>query len=95
MKEFNYERIYNNPVIKKEFKAIRELFKRMSDRFLADIRTQNRSSPIFKNFIEGMTAEYMQNHRPEEIVRDFIAGMTDQYFLRQSPEELRPKLRSL
>jgi len=93
MKKFNYERIYNNPVIKKDFNTIRELFKRMFDRFLADIRTQNLSSPIFKNFIKGMIDEYLQNHRPEEIVRDFIAGMTDRYFLRQSPENLRPKTR--
>ncbi len=93
MKEFNYERIYNNPKIKKDFNAIRELFFRMFDRLLADIRTQNLLSPIFKNFIDGMADEYLQNHQPEEIVRDFIAGMTDRYFLSQSPEKLRPSIR--
>jgi len=93
MKKFNYERIYNNPVIKKDFNTIRELFFRMFDRFLADIHSQNLSSPIFKNFIDGMADDYIQNHTLEEIVRDFIAGMTDQYFLRQSPEELRPSPR--
>jgi len=95
LKKFNYEMIYNNPKIKKDFNVIRELFFRMFDRFLSDIRRQNLLSPIFKNFIDGMADEYLQNHQPEEIVRDFIAGMTDRYFLSQSPEKLRPKLRSL
>jgi len=95
MKKFNYERIYNNPVIKKDVNTIRELFKRMFDRFLTDFQKKTRSSPVFKNFIDGMAEQYIQNHQPEEIVRDFIAGMTDQYFLRQSPENLRPKLRNL
>jgi len=95
LKNFNYERIYMNPLIKKELKRIKQLFKEMFDRFLDDISFKKSSSPIFKNFIDGMSDDYLAGHCPEEIVRDFIAGMTDHYFLRQSPEALRPRPISL
>ena len=95
LKKFNYERIYKNPLIKKELPRIKLLFKEMFDRFVNDIASANSSSPVFKKFIDGMTDAYMAAHRPAEIVRDFIAGMTDQYFLRQSPESMRPKLLNL
>lgn len=91
LKQFNYERIYMNPLIKKELGRIEQLFREMFDRFLDDISERKESSPVFKNFIDGMSDEYMAGHSPEEIVRDFIAGMTDQYFLRQFPEALRPR----
>lgn len=93
MKKFNYERIYMNPIIKKDAAKIKNLFKIMFDRFHEDIIKKNLSSPIFNSFIDGMADEYLANHRPEEIVRDFIAGMTDRYFLRQTPEKLRPSPR--
>jgi dGTPase len=95
LKEFNYQRIYMNPLIKKELPRIELIFKEMFGRFVNDILSGNGSSPVFKKFIDGMSDGYMAAHRPEEIVRDFIAGMTDQYFLRQAPEEMRPKPLSL
>ncbi|MCK5784028.1 MAG: phosphohydrolase, partial [Desulfobacterales bacterium] len=91
LKKFNYDRIYMNPVIKKELSKIEQLFKEMFSRFLDDIAENKRSSPVFKNFIDGMSDDYMATHCPAEIVRDFISGMTDQYFLRQFPEVQRPK----
>jgi dGTPase len=91
LKKFNYDRIYMNPVIKKELSKIEQLFNELFARFLGDISEKKRSSPVFKNFINGMSDDYMAAHCPAEIVRDFIAGMTDQYFLRQFPEVLRPR----
>ena len=91
LKKFNYDRIYMNPVIKKELSKIEQLFKEMFSRFLDDIAENKRSSPVFKNFIDGMSDDYMATHCPAEIVRDFISGMTDQYFLWQFPEVQRPK----
>ncbi len=95
LKNFNYERIYMNPLIKKELPIIEQLFKETFSRFLDDVEENRISSPVFKNFINGMSDEYVAGHCPEEIVRDFIAGMTDQYFLRQSPDALKPKPISL
>ncbi len=95
LKDFNYERIYMNPVIKKDLVRIRSLYEMMYERFLDDIAAHNHASPIFKGAIAPMTDAYMDAHCPEEIVRDFIAGMTDQYFLRLSPEGLRPEFQSI
>lgn len=95
LKQFNYERIYMNPAIKKDLDRINTLYDIMYDRFLCDMAAGNEDSPIFKGMIGGMSDAYLAAHRPEEIVRDFIAGMTDQYFIRHSPEGLRPEFRSL
>ena len=92
LKDFNLERIYMNPKIKKETDTIKTLFGILFEKYLDDIENENRSSMIFKGFLEDMSEDYIQNHRKEEIVRDFIAGMTDQYFLRQCPEDMRPEI---
>jgi len=92
LKDFNLERIYMNPKIKKETDTIKTLFGILFEKYLDDIENENHSSVIFKGFLEDMSEDYIQNHRKEEIVRDFIAGMTDQYFLRQCPEDMRPEI---
>ncbi len=93
LKDFNLERIYMNPKIKKETGTIETLFAILFEKYLADIENENRSSVIFKGFLEDMSEDYTQNHCKEEIVRDFIAGMTDKYFLRQCPENIRPDIK--
>jgi len=92
LKDFNLERIYMNPKIKKKTDTIKTLFGILFEKYLDDIENENRSSMIFKGFLEDMSEDYIQNHGKEEIVRDFIAGMTDQYFLRQFPEDMRPEI---
>ena len=91
-KDFNLERIYMNPKIKKHTDTIKRLFGILFEKYLDDIEKENRASVIFKGFLEDMSEDYIQNHCKEEIVRDFIAGMTDQYFLRQCPEDMRPQI---
>jgi dGTPase len=92
LKDFNLERIYMNPEIKKHTALIKKLFAMLFEKYLEDIDTENRTSVIFTGFLKDMSEEYIKNHCKEEIVRDFIAGMTDHYFLRQCPEELRPEM---
>jgi len=92
LKDFNLERIYMNPKIKKNTNTIKKLFGILFEKYLDDIEKENRESVIFKGFLEDMSENYIQNHCKEEIVRDFIAGMTDQYFLRQCPEDMRPQI---
>ena len=91
LKDFNLERIYMNPEIKKHTALIKKLFAILFEKYLDDIETENRTSVIFTGFLEDMSEDYIKNHCKEEIVRDFIAGMTDHYFLRQCPEKLRPE----
>lgn len=91
LKAFNYQRIYMNPVIKKNLSTIQRLYRVLFERFEEDARQQRKSSPVYASFIDGMAGDYIDAHRPAEIARDFISGMTDQYFLRQAPEDPRPE----
>ncbi len=93
LKNFNLERIYMSPKIKKDTDTIKTLFGILFEKYLDDIENENHSSVIFKGFLENMSEDYIQSHCKEEIVRDFIAGMTDQYFLRQCPENMRLKIK--
>ncbi len=89
LKAFNLKHIYMNPKIKENLNRIRELFKLLFEKYLMDLKHENRNSVIFRQFLKDMSWDYQQNV-PEEIVRDFISGMTDRYFLSQCPKNLRP-----
>lgn len=91
LKNFNLERIYLNPAIKKYSRSIRTLFDLLFETYLEDLHTGKKSSKIFTGFLSDMSPDYLDAHKPAEIVRDFIAGMTDRYFLLQCPAKLRPK----
>jgi dGTPase len=95
MKQFNLERIYLNPRIKKNVQRIKELFEILFEAYLRDLKKQRKSSVIFDQFLKDMTDVYIHDHKPAEIVRDFISGMTDQYFLNQFPKSIRPKIESI
>ena len=92
LREFNMERIYQNPRIKTETKRIEFLFQYLFERLLKDVTRWNRSSPIVSDFLEGMSENYLDSTLPQEKVRDFIAGMTDAYFLRLGKDFLIPKM---
>jgi len=89
LKAFNFERIYLHPNVKKHSKTVKKLFAFLFEKYIEDIRKENRTSPIFTGFLDGMSEAYTESHCREEIVRDFIAGMTDRYFLRQCPPEMQ------
>ncbi|MBW1918164.1 MAG: HD domain-containing protein [Deltaproteobacteria bacterium] len=91
LREFNYQRIYNNPRIKVETGKIEKLFGALFDRFLQDLEQEQRQSPIWVDFLAQMQPVYWEASQPAEIVRDFLASMTDAYFLRQCQELFFPQ----
>lgn len=91
LRDFNYERIYNNPRIKQETSKIEELCAALFARLLQDVQEKRLDSPIWSDFLAPMDAAYVETHQPAEIVRDFIASMTDAYFLRQCQELFFPQ----
>lgn len=91
LKQFNYDRIYNNPRIKEETGKIEGLFARMFELFLDDIRHRRLDSPIWGDFLGAMDPAYLNRHQPGEMVRDYLASMTDAQFLRQSQELFFPQ----
>ena len=52
----------------------------MFEKYLEDIKKQNRSSKIFKHFLDHKASAYLEQFSPAEQVRDFIATMTDRYY---------------
>jgi dGTPase len=91
LKEFNYQRIYNNERIKEETPKIEGLFERLFATFLADVQEEQRHSPIWTDFLAAMEPGYLRAHQPAEIVRDFLSSMTDAYFLHRSQELFFPR----
>ena len=91
LKEFNYQRIYDNPRIKDQTSKIEALWQRLFQRFLEDLAQDRRDSPIYKDFLATLDPPYRESHQPAEIVRDFLASMTDAYFLRTSQELFFPQ----
>jgi dGTPase len=91
LRDFNYERIYNNPRIKEETPKIEGLFAQLFQWFLADVTERRLNSAIWTNFLSTMDPVYLESQRPAEMVRDFLASMTDAYFLRQAQELFFPQ----
>lgn len=92
LKDFNLDRIYMNPTIKKHAQSIHSLFELLFETYMADLEQGREQSMIFKGFLADMSPDYVDSHKHAEIVRDFIAGMTDRYFLLQCPAHMRPEV---
>lgn len=90
LKQFNYQFIYKNPLIKRHLTGIEDIFKCLFDRYMNDLAKADGASVIYSQFLNGMDDAYYSKHSHAEITRDFIAGMTDSYFIRQAPDHLRP-----
>ena len=58
LKEFNYRRIYDNILIKRETPKIEVLFLHLFDRFLEDLEAGREDSPIWTDFLAAMDSAY-------------------------------------
>jgi dGTPase len=96
LRDFNYRRIYNNPLIKIQKDKIRGMFDALYRRFLRDVKDERTDSPIFLdhiNLIDRGDEErsYFRNTPCEIIVIDYMAGMTDDYFINIFTELFTPR----
>ncbi|MDE4908030.1 HD domain-containing protein [Methanogenium marinum] len=93
LKQYNYEMIYENPVLHAQDPLIKNLYGVLFDRFLRDIEEGRKDSFIYKDFIEAkwVSLAYLNTASPAEMVRDYVAGMTDKYFESIARELLIPK----
>jgi len=80
LKKFNYKRIYTDENVKKSNSIIYRTMHVLFDKYLKDIKENNKESKIFKHFLDHKRPEYLERFLPAEWVRDFIATMTDRYF---------------
>jgi dGTPase len=84
LKAFNYEYIYMNPVIKRDFLKIQNCYRILFETYLDQVVKMETTSDIFTEMLDNMDPYYTERHAPPETVRDFIAGMTDDYFLKEA-----------
>jgi len=87
-KSDNYELIYNNEKVNAEMDyVVKPMFANMYEKLLADLKSNNKTSPIFTHHIDYVNSTYYKHAVPYEatehnqIVVDYIASMTDDYFV--------------
>ncbi len=81
LKKFNYENIYNNAYTLEEKQELRVMLNTLFNKYMDDIKNNNKESNIIKSYLKNMSPKYIENNTPERIVIDYIAGMTDDYCL--------------
>lgn len=91
LKEFNRERIYDNPRIKTQDKKIQRMFRMLFTEYVADIKHGEKSSPVFRYYLDLMGGQYLGSYPVERLVVDFIAGMTDDFFNEQFRKKFVPQ----
>ncbi len=84
LKQFNYERIYLNPLVKRKVDLIRKCYRRLFNVYLEDSATGGSMNTAFWEFVQKMDVRYREGAPAARLVADFIAGMTDDYFLNQA-----------
>ncbi len=81
LKQFNFEHIYSKANSKEMLDFYEEMFRKVFDHCLNDIKTENKNGRIFTIFLNDMDPDYLENTSDERKVIDYIAGMTDDYLL--------------
>lgn len=83
LKKFNYDNIYKKSMNGKKYEYYEAGMNRIYDRYLNDIKNNNKDSIIFKIFLDTQSQEYLESTEDERKVIDFIAGMTDDLFIKE------------
>lgn len=84
----NYELIYKSDIVKAEMQSIvKPMMSALYEKLLEDLKSDNKSSPIFTHHINYINKAHYKRETPYEqtepnqIVVDYIASMTDDYFI--------------
>ncbi len=84
LKQFNYERIYQNPALKPDMDKIRACYQDLFAYYMKQLHLTTTAKASRDPFFSSMPKAYLHSHEPAAIVRDYLAGMTDSFFLRQA-----------
>lgn len=83
LKKFNTLNIYYKSTTKEEEDYYRKGMNLIYQKYLEDIKANNRDSIIYQIFLNYQSDEYINNTSNKRMVIDFIAGMTDDLFLQE------------
>lgn len=81
LKKFNYEHIYSKANSEEDIKFYNEVFRKVFEKCLNDIKTSNKDGHIFTIYLNDMDKNYLENTSDERKVIDYIAGMTDDFII--------------
>lgn len=81
LKQFNYDHIYAKANSKERLDLYEDMFRKVFDKCLNDLKTGNREGHIYTIFLTDMTEEYLSETTDERKVIDYIAGMTDDFLV--------------
>ena len=82
LREFNFQRIYTDPKLKRESAKIQRSYQILFELLLDDYDKKKQSSYMWKHYLHNKEERYLAQTAPVQMVIDFISGMTDSYFIR-------------
>ncbi|MCI5122247.1 MAG: hypothetical protein D3908_13880 [Candidatus Electrothrix sp. AUS4] len=91
LKEFNYEKIYFDSRVKREYEKVKKIFELLFGQYMDDLECNRTDSPIYKYHIDRIGNGYADRTTNPRIVADFISGMTDDFFNSQFESLYVPK----
>ncbi len=102
LKEFNYERIYNHPLLLQSDASISALLERLFNHLMELFRRFGWNTKDYMDspfavdrhlgtFLASRSRFYEKKDPPERAIVDFVAGMTDIYALESAREVLFPQ----
>ena len=83
LKDFNYKNIYYKANTEEDHIKYNNMFKRLYDKYIDDLNSNNNESSIYKVFLNNMNNDYKDSTCKERMAIDFIAGMTDDFFSKE------------
>lgn len=86
LKQFNYDNIYSKANSEERIQLYENMFRKVFDTCLNDLKTGNKEGHIYSVFLSDMSEEYLNNTSDTRKVIDYIAGMTDDFIVREYNE---------
>jgi len=91
LKDFNYQKIYLSPSIKRGLNSIENCYQVLFGRYIDILESGDSSLPLYRDILNTKEnlerAPKLSSIEKALIVRDFIAGMTDAFFIAQAQKE--------
>lgn len=86
-KKDNYDKIYKDEKVAAALsRTVKPMIEELYEKLLSDVKSGNKSSPVFSHHIDFINSNVYRENRyeetePNQIVIDYIASMTDDYFI--------------
>lgn len=83
LKSFNYKMIYDRANSEESKEYYKEIFNKVFDYYLEQLKIDNKDSNIYKIYLKDMDKSYIDETSMVRKVIDYIAGMTDDFLVKE------------